>query len=62
MTRSIMGTHQGLKLVLEPIFEADFAPVSYGFRPKRPAQDLVLLLHLLGAFPQLTVLGLRTAV
>jgi RNA-directed DNA polymerase len=24
-----------LKLVLEPIFEADFLPVSYGFRPKR---------------------------
>lgn len=23
------------KLVLEPIFEADFAPCSYGFRPKR---------------------------
>ena len=22
-----------LKLVLEPIFEADFMPVSYGFRP-----------------------------
>jgi RNA-directed DNA polymerase len=25
------------KLVLEPIFEADFSPVSYGFRPKRSA-------------------------
>jgi RNA-directed DNA polymerase len=25
------------KLVLEPIFEADFVPVSYGFRPKRSA-------------------------
>jgi RNA-directed DNA polymerase len=24
-----------LKLVLEPIFEADFLPVSYGFRPMR---------------------------
>jgi RNA-directed DNA polymerase len=24
-----------LKLVLEPIFEADFLPVSYGFRPRR---------------------------
>ena len=23
------------KLVLEPIFEADFSPVSFGFRPKR---------------------------
>jgi RNA-directed DNA polymerase len=26
-----------LKLVLEPIFEADFKPCSYGFRPKRRA-------------------------
>ena len=26
------------KLVLEPIFEADFQPCSYGFRPKRSAQ------------------------
>ena len=25
------------KLVLEPIFEADFLPCSYGFRPKRSA-------------------------
>jgi RNA-directed DNA polymerase len=30
-----------LKLVLEPIFEADFMPVSYGFRPKRRAQDAI---------------------
>ena len=30
-----------LKLVLEPIFEADFAPCSYGFRPKRRAQDAI---------------------
>ncbi len=28
-----------LKLVLEPIFEADFKACSYGFRPKRRAQD-----------------------
>jgi group II intron reverse transcriptase/maturase len=27
------------KLVLEPILEADFLPVSYGFRPKRSAQQ-----------------------
>jgi group II intron reverse transcriptase/maturase len=27
------------KLVLEPVFEADFLPVSYGFRPKRSAID-----------------------
>jgi RNA-directed DNA polymerase len=28
---------QAAKLVLEPIFEADFLPVSYGYRPKRLA-------------------------
>jgi RNA-directed DNA polymerase len=28
---------QAAKLVLEPIFEAGFLPVSYGFRPKRSA-------------------------
>lgn len=26
------------KIVLEPVFEADFSPVSYGFRPKRSAR------------------------
>jgi RNA-directed DNA polymerase len=30
-----------LKLVLEPIFEADFLPCSYGFRPNRRAHDAV---------------------
>jgi RNA-directed DNA polymerase len=30
-----------LKLVLEPIFETDFEPVSYGFRPLRRAQDAI---------------------
>jgi RNA-directed DNA polymerase len=30
-----------VKLVLEPIFEADFHPCSYGFRPKRRAQDAI---------------------
>jgi RNA-directed DNA polymerase len=29
------------KLVLEPIWEADFAPCSYGFRPGRRAQDAI---------------------
>lgn len=28
---------QATRLVLEPIFEADFLPVSYGFRPRRSA-------------------------
>ena len=30
---------QATKIVLEPIFEADFSPVSFGFRPKRFATD-----------------------
>jgi RNA-directed DNA polymerase len=34
-----------LKLVLEPIFEADFEPVSYGFRPNRRAQDAIAEIH-----------------
>ena len=36
-----------LKLVLEPIFEADFRPCSYGFRPKRRAQDAIAEIHYL---------------
>jgi RNA-directed DNA polymerase len=31
-----------LKLILEPIFEADFQPGSYGYRPKRAAQEAVI--------------------
>ncbi|MHB1534210.1 MAG: group II intron reverse transcriptase/maturase, partial [Acidimicrobiales bacterium] len=38
-----------LKLVLEPIFEADFKPCSYGFRPKRRAQDAIAEIHHLGS-------------
>ncbi len=30
---------QAAKLVLEPIFEADFLPTSYGYRPKRSATE-----------------------
>jgi RNA-directed DNA polymerase len=37
-----------LKLVLEPIFEADFMPVSYGFRPKRRAHDAIAEIQLFG--------------
>ena len=37
-----------LKLVLEPIFEADFQPFSYGFRPRRRAQDAIAEIHLFG--------------
>ena len=31
-----------LKLILEPIFEADFESGSYGYRPKKTAQEAVL--------------------
>jgi RNA-directed DNA polymerase len=34
-----------VKLVLEPIFEADFVPCSYGFRPNRRAHDAVAEIH-----------------
>jgi len=38
-----------LKLVLEPIFEADFLPCSYGFRPKRSATMALEALRKRGA-------------
>ncbi len=38
-----------LKLVLEPVFEADFKPCSYGFRPRRRAQDAIAEIHYLGS-------------
>jgi RNA-directed DNA polymerase len=38
-----------LKLVLEPIFEADFLPVSYGFRPMRRAHDAIAEIHMFGS-------------
>ena len=34
-----------LKTVLEPIFEADFYPCSYWFRPGRRAQDAIAEIH-----------------
>ncbi|HYT72432.1 MAG TPA: group II intron reverse transcriptase/maturase [Gemmatimonadales bacterium] len=37
------------RLVLEPIFEADFRPCSYGFRPKRSATDALEALRLRGS-------------
>jgi RNA-directed DNA polymerase len=36
-----------VKLVLEPIFEVDFKPCSYGFRPGRRAQDAIAEVHYL---------------
>lgn len=38
-----------LKLVLEPIFEANFKPCSYGFRPRRRAQDAIAEIHYLAS-------------
>ena len=38
-----------LKLVLEPIFEADFRPCSYGFRPGRRAWDAIAEVHYLAS-------------
>jgi len=38
-----------LKLVLEPIWEADFLPCSYGFRPRRRAQDAIAEIHFFGS-------------
>ena len=40
-----------LKLVLEPIYEADFYPSSYGYRPGRRAQDAIVEIHHLTARP-----------
>ena len=37
-----------LKAVLEPIFEADFKPCSYGFRPNRRAHDAIAEIHFYG--------------
>ncbi len=37
-----------LKAVLEPVFEADFKPCSYGFRPNRRAHDAIAEVHLFG--------------
>lgn len=41
---------QAAKLVLEPIFEADFLPVSFGYRPKRSATDALETIRT--AFPR----------
>ena len=48
-----------LKLVLEPIFEADFEPCSYGFRPKRRAQDAIAEIHHYGTNGYRWVLEMR---
>ncbi len=38
-----------LKLVLEPVFETDFKPCSYGFRPGRRAHDALAEIHYLAS-------------
>ena len=38
-----------VKLVLEPIFEADFHPCSYGFRPRRRPHDAIAEIHMLAS-------------
>jgi RNA-directed DNA polymerase len=40
-----------LKAVIEPIFEADFLPCSYGFRPNRSTHDAVAEIHHLASEP-----------
>lgn len=37
-----------VKLVIEPIFEADFLPCSHGFRPKRAAKDALEQVRIAG--------------
>ena len=41
---------QAAKLVLEPVWEADFLPVSYGYRPRRSATDALEAIWV--AFPR----------
>jgi RNA-directed DNA polymerase len=41
-----------LKAVLEPIFEADFKPCSYGFRPNRRAHDAIAEIHYFASSPR----------
>ncbi len=48
-TASDRVVQAALKLVLEPVFEADFKPCSYGFRPWRRAQDAIAEIHFFGS-------------
>ena len=41
-----------LKAVLEPVFEADFLPCSYGFRPNRRTHDAIAEIHHLASRPR----------
>jgi len=48
---------QAVRLVLEPVFEADFLPVSYGFRPKRSAMQAAERIRV--SFPRGSVWGVE---
>jgi hypothetical protein len=52
-----------LKLILGPIFEADFQAGSYGYRPKRTAHEAVARVDLRNTAPVLDPTGkcLRTS-
>ncbi len=41
-----------LKAVLEPLFEADFQPCSYGFRPNRRPYDAIAEIHYFASEPR----------
>jgi len=41
---------QAVRIVLEPVFEADFLPCSFGFRPRRSATDALEAIRV--AFPR----------
>lgn len=41
-------TQMAVKLVIEPIFEADFQPCSYGFRPKKSATQALEAIRVAG--------------
>jgi group II intron reverse transcriptase/maturase len=50
-----------VKMVIEPIFEADFSEVSYGFRPRRSAQKAVEVVRKLIAFGKKKVVDIDIA-
>jgi len=48
--------------VMEPIFEADFQPCSYGFRPKRSAQQALEVIRVAGNQGHNFVVGAKVPV
>jgi RNA-directed DNA polymerase len=41
-----------IKIVIEPIFESDFAPISHGFRPKRSCHTAMAHMHNTAGLPK----------